>query len=187
MARSTMGDNMSHNTLIKILKEKSVKIGEFTLASGKQSNFYVDARQTTLSSEGALVIADLILDRLNDEVVGVGGPVTGADPIVGATILRAAQMGRSLSGFMVRKKLKAHGTGNWVEGLGNLPPGSKVCMIEDTVTTAGSLVTAIHRAEECGLEVVQCISVVDRQEGAFETMTSSGYPFETLTTKEDLM
>ena len=178
---------MSRERLISILKERSVKVGTFTLASGKQSNFYVDARQTTLSSEGALTIADLLLERLHPDVVGIGGPVTGADPIVGATILRAQQIGRPLSGFMVRKALKDHGTGNWVEGLGNLPKGSKVCMIEDTVTTAGSLVTAIKQVEACGLEVVQCISVVDRQEGASETMNHAGYPFETLTTKADLL
>ena len=112
---------MSKERLIAILKDKSVKIGTFTLASGKTSNFYVDARQTTLSSEGALVIADLLLELLHPDVVGIGGPVTGAIPIVGSTILRAEQQGRSLSGFMVRKAVKGHGTGNMVEGLGSLP------------------------------------------------------------------
>ncbi len=178
---------MSQQRLIEILKEKSVKVGTFTLASGKTSDFYVDARQTTLSSEGALVIANLLLERLHPDVVGIGGPVTGAIPIVGSTILRAQQQGRSLSGFMVRKEAKGHGTGNTVEGLGSLPAGSKVCMVEDTVTTAGSLVKAIRFAEEAGLEVVQCIAIVDREEGAQETMQSAGFVLEALTTKTLLM
>lgn len=178
---------MSKQRLVEILKEKSVKVGTFTLASGKTSNFYVDARQTTLSSEGALVIADILLDRLHPDVVGIGGPVTGAIPIVGSTILRAEQQGRSLSGFMVRKEAKGHGTGNTVEGLGSLPSGSKVCMVEDTVTTAGSLVKAIRFAEAAGLEVVQCIAIVDREEGAQETMTAAGFKLEALTTKTMLM
>ena len=178
---------MSKERLIKILKEKSVRTGEFTLASGKTSNFYVDARQTTLSGEGAMVIADLLLERLHPEVVGIGGPVTGAIPIVGCTILRAQQVGRPLSGFMVRKAVKGHGTGNMVEGLGSLTPGSKVCMVEDTVTTAGSLVKAIRFAEDAGLNVVQCIAIVDREEGASETMHAAGYELLCLTNKTELM
>lgn len=178
---------MSKDQLIKILKEKSVKVGEFTLASGKTSNFYVDARQTTLSSEGALVIADLLLELLDPEVVGIGGPVTGAIPIVGSTILRSQQLGRPLSGFMVRKAIKGHGTGNMVEGLGSLEAGSKVCMVEDTVTTAGSLVKAIQFVEDAGLNVVQCIAIVDREEGAAETMRAAGYDLISLTTKSELM
>lgn len=178
---------MSKERLIEILKEKSVRVGEFTLASGKTSNFYVDARQTTLSSEGALVIADLLIELLDPEVVGIGGPVTGAIPIVGSTILRAQQLGRPLSGFMVRKAVKGHGTGNMVEGLGSLKTGSKVCMVEDTVTTAGSLVKAIRFAEEAGLNVVQCIAIVDREEGAVETMNAAGYDLISLTKKSELM
>ena len=178
---------MSKPRLIEILKQKSVKIGTFTLASGKTSDFYVDARQTTLSSEGALVIADLILEHLDPDVLGLGGPVTGAIPIVGSTILRAEQQGRSLSGFMVRKAVKGHGTGNMVEGLGSLPKGSKVCMVEDTVTTAGSLVKAIRFAEAAGLEVVQCIAIVDREEGATETMRDAGFDLLSLTTRTELM
>ena len=88
---------------------------------------------------------------------------------------------------MVRKAVKGHGTGNMVEGLGSLPKGSKVCMVEDTVTTAGSLVKAIRFAEEAGLDVIQCIAIVDREEGAQETMTAAGYNLLSLTTKTELM
>jgi len=172
--------------LIEILLERSVRHGTFTLASGKESDLYVDARQTTLSPEGAATIADLILDRLHPEVVGVGGPVTGADPITGAIALRSWQQDRPIHGFMVRKEPKGHGAGNQVEGRAGLPDGAKVCMIEDTVTTGGSLLKAIHAVEAAGLEVVQVICVVDRCEGAAERFSEAGYTLEALVTRRDI-
>ena len=178
---------MSHLKLIEVLKKRSVRWGSFTLASGKQSDFYVDARLTTLSPEGIALITQAIYPLIREAVTVVGGPVTGAIPIVGATILRAEQQGRTLSGFMVRKAVKGHGTGNMVEGLGSLPAGSKVCMVEDTVTTAGSLVKAIRFAEKAGLNVIQCIAIVDREEGAQETMAAAGFELLSLTTKTELM
>ena len=172
--------------LIEILLERSVRHGTFTLASGKESDLYVDARQTTLSPEGALLIADLILDRLHPDVVGVGGPVTGADPVTGAIALRSWQRDRPIHGFMVRKEPKGHGAGNQVEGRAGLPDGSKVCMIEDTVTTGGSLLKAIHAVEAAGLEVAQVICVVDRCEGAAERFAEAGYILEALVTRRDI-
>ena len=172
--------------LVEILLDRSVRRGEFTLASGKTSDLYVDARQTTLSPEGSTVVAQMILDRLQSDVTGVGGPVTGADPITGAIITTAWKQGRPLHGFMVRKAPKAHGTGNQVEGRGGLSDGAKVCMIEDTVTTGGSLLDAIKAVEESGLEVVQILCVVDRQEGAVERFEAAGYTLEALVTREDI-
>jgi orotate phosphoribosyltransferase len=172
--------------LVEILKERSVRTGTFTLASGKTSDLYVDARQTTLSPEGATVIADLIIEHLHPDVVGVGGPVTGADPITGSIITRSWQQGRPLHGFMVRKEAKGHGTGNQVEGRAGLADGAKVCMIEDTVTTGGSLLKAIKAVESVGLDVVQIICVVDRCEGAGQTFKDAGYHLEALVTREDI-
>jgi orotate phosphoribosyltransferase len=172
--------------LVQILMERSVRHGTFTLASGKQSDLYVDARQTTLSPEGALVIADMLLERLDAEVVGIGGPVTGADPVTGAVILRSHQIGRDLHGFMVRKEPKGHGAGNQVEGRAGLPDGSKVCMIEDTVTTGGSLLRAIDAVKAAGLDVVQVICIVDRCEGAAERFAEMGHTLEALVTRRDI-
>ena len=172
--------------LIEILMERSVRHGTFTLASGKESDLYVDARQTTLSPEGAAVIADLLLERMHPEAVGVGGPVTGADPVTGAVILRAHQLGRTLHGFMVRKEPKGHGAGTQVEGRAGLPDGSKVCMIEDTVTTGGSLLRAIKAVEDAGLQVVQVSCIVDRCEGAAERFADAGYTLEALVTRRDI-
>ena len=172
--------------LIEFLKERSVRTGSFTLASGKTSDLYVDARQTTLSPEGATVLAKLILEKLHPEAVGIGGPVTGADPITGAVITHSWMDGRPLHGFMVRKEPKGHGAGNQVEGRFGLPNGAKVTMIEDTVTTGGSLLKAIRAVEEAGLEVVQVLCVVDRCEGATQIFSDAGYTLEALVTREDI-
>ena len=172
--------------LIEILKERSVRTGTFTLTSGKTSDLYVDARQTTLSPEGATVLAKMILERLHPDAVGIGGPVTGADPITGAVITHSWQTGRPLHGFMVRKEAKGHGAGNQVEGRFGLPDGSKVTMIEDTVTTGGSLLKAINAVEAAGLQVVQVLCVVDRCEGAAEIFEAAGYTLEALVNREDI-
>ena len=180
------GDAVVKTRLIEILKERSVRTGTFTLASGKTSDLYVDARQTTLSPEGATVLAKLILEHLHPEAVGIGGPVTGADPITGAVITHSWQQGRPLHGFMVRKEPKGHGAGNQVEGRFGLPDGAKVTMIEDTVTTGGSLLKAIKAVEAAGLEVVQVLCVVDRCEGAAEIFEQAGYALEALVTRADI-
>ncbi len=173
--------------LVAILKERSVRLGAFTLRSGKVSDLYIDARQTTLHPEGAALIAALVLERLKPEVAGIGGPVSGAIPIVGAVAARSWSIGRPIPGFMVRKEPKDHGTKQWVEGLANLPAGSPVCIVEDTVTTAGSLLRAIENTEAAGLKVVQCITVVDRREGGAERLAAAGYTLEALVGREDLV
>ena len=172
--------------LIQLLNSKSVRFGTFTLASGKTSDFYVDARQCTLNAQGALLIADLIINVLKPEIVAVGGPVTGADPIAGAVALRSTLLGREIHGFMVRKEPKGHGGKQWVEGLKNIPEGSPICVVEDTVTTGGSLLRAAEKLEDAGLKVAQCITVVDRQEGARKKIEESGYEYTALVTREEL-
>ena len=173
--------------LIEILKERSVRFGDFTLASGKKSDLYVDCRLTTLHPEGADLIARLLLDRLRPEVVAVGGPMSGADPIAGAVAVASFRAGRPLYAFMVRKQVKAHGTRNWVEGRDNIPDGAPVCVVEDTVTTGGSLIKALGHVEEAGLRVAQVITVVDRSEGAIERLAQAGYALEALISREDLL
>ena len=126
------------------------------------------------------------MSRIHPDAVGIGGPVTGADPITGAVITHSWLQGRPLHGFMVRKEAKGHGAGNQVEGRHGLPNGSKVCMIEDTVTTGGSLLKAIHAVEAAGLEVVQVLCVVDRCEGATERFAAAGYTLEALVSRDDI-
>lgn len=172
--------------LIALLRQHSVRHQRVVLASGLESDFYVDARQTTLHPEGSVLIARAILARLRPEVLGVGGPTTGADPIAGAVAALSFLEGRPVQGFMVRKEAKGYGMKNAVEGRGPLPPGSPVCLVEDTVTTGGSLLRAIRQAEAEGLVVVQVIVVVDREEGAAEALAAAGYAMEALTRKSEL-
>lgn len=172
--------------LVSLLVERSVRWGRFTLASGRESDLYVDARQTTLHPEGAALVADLVLDRLRPEVVAVGGPVTGADPIAGAVAAISWVRGSPVHAFMVRKEPKAHGRRLWVEGRENLPDGAPVCVIEDTATTGRSLLDAIGRVVESGLHPVQVVVVVDREEGAAEALARAGYTLEALVRRSDL-
>jgi len=179
-------DHPLKSQLVDVLRARSVRWGEFTLASGKTSDLYVDARLTSLSPDGAPLIAKLLLETISDEVVAIGGPVTGADPIVGATICQAALDDRALYGFMVRKAPKEHGRGRVVEGMDNLQRGDRVVVVEDTVTTGGSLLRALAYVEEAGLVVDEVVVVVDRQEGAAEKIEAAGYPFRALVRRCDL-
>jgi orotate phosphoribosyltransferase len=173
--------------LLKLLRDRSVRRGAFTLASGKTSDFYVDARQTTLHAEGSWLIGRMILDLLHEDSVGVGGMTLGADPIAASVATLSTTVGRPVHGFIIRKEPKGHGVGTYMVGELNLPPGSKVTMVEDTTTTGGSLVTAIRRAEKAGLVVIQVITIVDRQEGAVQTLADAGYTLTALTTRAELL
>lgn len=176
-----------HGRLVALLREKSVKTGQFRLASGKSSDFYVDARQTTLHAEGSWLVARLLLERLRPEVQAVGGMTLGADPIACATSALSFEAGRPIHAFLIRKEPKGHGTASQVEGTGNLPRGTPVAIVEDTTTTGGSLIRAARIAEEAGLRVVQCLTVVDRQEGAAEAVAQAGWQLEALTTRTELL
>lgn len=177
----------THDRLVALLRERSVRRQKVILASGRESDFYVDARQTTLHPEGAACIAELVLDLIEDDVKGVGGPVTGADPIAGAVAVLSHLKGRPVAGFMVRKEPKGHGLKLWVEGRANLEDGARVAMVEDTVTTGGSLIRAIERVEANGLIVAQVIVVVDREEGARERLAEAGYDLIALTGRRELL
>lgn len=175
-----------HARLIALLRERSVRTGRFVLASGAVSDLYVDVRQTSLHQEGAYLIGRAILERLQPRVVGVGGMTLGADPIACSAAALGLVYDRPVHAFLVRKEAKAHGTAGAVEGLANLPPGSPVAVVEDTTTTGSSLWAAIERARSAGLDVVQAITVVDREEGAVARLADLGVRLESLTTRRDL-
>lgn len=174
--------------LIALLLEHSVRTGCFELASGAISDLYIDARQTTLHGEGASLVGRLVLEALRDDVVGVGGPTLGADPVAcSAVALSSTILGRVVHGFLIRKEAKGHGTGRFVEGLSSLPEGSRVCVVEDTTTTGGSLLRGVARAREAGLDVVQCLTVVDREEGAVERLAAEGLALDALVRRHELV
>lgn len=176
-----------HGALVAVLRERSVRRQKVILASGRESDFYVDARLTTLDPLGAALVGHLILQRLRPEVVAVGGPVTGADPIAGAVAALSWMAGRPVRGFMVRKEAKGHGLKQYIEGRAALADGAPVCVVEDTATTGGSLITAIEKVRESGLVVAQCVVVVDRQEGAREALAEIGVQLEALVGREELL
>lgn len=181
-----MTDAELKGRLTALLRERSVRFGRFVLASGKESDFYVDARQTTLHAEGAWVIGELVRRALRPEVLGVGGMAVGADPVGAATAVASWRAGRPVHAFIVRKEAKAHGMLQWVEGRANLPDGTPVCVVEDTSTTGQSLLQAVDRCVAEGLVVAQVLTVVDRGEGAAERLAAAGHTLQWLVTRADL-
>ncbi len=166
--------------LLNLLKTQAAfKFGDFTLSSGKKSDFYVDCRKVTLHPQGARLIGRIVLEKIKGlKVDAVGGLTLGADPIIGAVITLS-----DLPGFIVRKKAKEHGTKQRIEGI--LQPGWRVLIVEDVATTGGSALEAIQAAEEAGAKVVKVISVVDREEGAGAAL--AGYSFDPIFKKSDLL
>ncbi len=154
--------------LKEILIRNSILMGKFTLASGKESGYYIDARLTTLDPEGVGPVAGIFLEEILKApgINAVGGPTMGADPIVGALIAESNRTGRPLRGFLVRKKEKDHGTGKLIEG--RLKPGDVTAVVENVVTTGGSVVTAIEAVKSIGAEVRKALVIVDREEGGDE-------------------
>lgn len=175
-----------HARLLALLRQRSVRWGQFTLASGKTSDLYVDVRQTSLHAEGALAIGRLIFARLRPEVAAVGGLTLGADPLVSAVSVMSALQGRPVHAFIIRKEAKEHGAKDLVVGRGNLRAGDKVAILEDTTTTGGSLLRAVEQAQAIDLDVVQCITVVDREEGAAEALAARGLTLERLVGRKEL-
>ena len=176
--------------LKQILIEKSYRQGTFTLTSGKTSDFYIDGKQTTLDAEGAYLCGKLLFELISaeqDVIQAVGGMTLGADPLVTAVSVVSFLERAPIPAFIVRKEAKGHGTSNYIEGLKNLPAGGRVALIEDVVTTGGTLLKVIERVEAAGFSVGLVVTVVDRQEGGAENLARAGYPLKALFTRTALM
>jgi orotate phosphoribosyltransferase len=173
---------------LAILKEKSYEKRKVVLSSGRESDFYIDCKQTTLDAEGALLTGRLLFGMLEKgaSVEAVGGITLGADPIVTAISMTSALREKPIPAFIIRKEPKKHGTAQWIEGTKNLRPGMKVAIVEDVVTTGASTIKAIDRAIESGFEVARVICLVDRNEGGAQTLSDKGYALEPLFLKEDV-
>ena len=160
--------------LAKILVERSYKEGDFLLASGRRSDYYFDCRVTALHAEGSELIGNLFFEAVSEiiasgtPVKGVGGMTMGADPLVSATTVVSSQKGQPLNGLLVRKESKGHGTNQFVEGLANFEAGDPVVVLEDVVTTGGSL-------------------LMDREEGGREKLKEAGYELKALFTRRELL
>ncbi len=167
-----------------LVREKALKFGDFTLASGKKAKYYLDGKQVTLDATGSRLVGEGILDLLGNVLPqAVGGMSIGADPITGAVVTIAGVRGQPLCGFLVRKEAKGHGTERYIEG--PVKPGDRVAIVEDVVTTGGSSLQAIERCEQFGLVVTRVIAIIDRMEGGRQAFESRGYPFESLLTIRD--
>jgi orotate phosphoribosyltransferase len=167
------------------MRQRALQFGTFTLTSGKKATYYLDGKQATLDPNGARLIAEGILDLLIRDGLpdAIGGMSIGADPITAAVVTMSAVRGTPLAGFMVRRQPKGHGTEQYIEG--PVKPGDKVAVVEDVVTTGGSSLAAIERAEAFGLKVVRVIAVVDRMEGGAQAFARRGLPLDSLLTIRD--
>lgn len=177
--------NAEKKNLAKLLLEKSYREGNFTLASGRKSDYYFDCRVTALSAKGSALIGLVLNQMLADEDIrGVGGMTLGADPLV--TAVTVLSNGR-LDGLYVRKEPKDHGTGKQVEGLDNFNPGDRVAVLEDVVTTGGSLLKAVRAIEAAGLNVALTLAILDRGEGGRHAIETAGYRFASIFTRSELL
>ena len=171
---------MSHrDELLDILLRHSFKKGEFTLASGQKSNYYIDGKRTTLDARGSYLAARIFLAMMADDIPNaVGGLTLGADPIVGSMLALAGLEDLDLKGLIVRKEAKGHGTQSRVEGA--VTEGDRVVVIEDVVTTGGSSLKAIEVLREAGCKVNRVLALVDREQGGTENLKKEGCRLESI-------
>lgn len=167
--------------LFELLKQLSFRRGEFVLASGKRANYYIDCRTTTLAGRGSYLIGRLLYEMLEPaRIDAVGGVIIGAAPMVTAITCRSAEVGKPIDGFLIRKEAKGHGTGRQIEG--HLQPWMRVALVEDVITTGGSLLKGIDAIQRDypSVEIVQVLSLVDREAGGREALSKAGIPYRSL-------
>ena len=183
-----MTEQTEHTHLVNLLATLSARRGQFTLASGKQSTLYVDARLTTMSPEGLILIGNLGLKAIRGSWMAdsIGGLTLGADPIAYA-VAYASALGKSglLRTVTVRKEAKKHGAGKLIEG--PFQSGDRVVIVEDVITTGGSALQAIRAVQEAGGVVQGVLALVDRQEGGREAIEGAGISVISLVTAQELL
>jgi len=177
-----------YSALITLLAERSARRGHFKLASGKESDFYIDARLTTMSPEGLALIGPLALSTLRNvgwKVDAIGGLTLGADPISYAISYASAASDHPLRAFTVRKEPKAHGTGKLLEG--PVMEGDNVAIIEDVITTGGSALRAIDAVRSANASVTGVLALVDREEGGRQAIERAGVSVVSLVTASQIL
>ncbi len=163
--------------LLNLLATRSARRGSFTLASGRRSSLYIDARLTTMSPDGLATVGPLGLAALNEAgwtVDAIGGLTMGADPVSYAIAYASALAGQPLRAFTVRKEAKAHGAGKLIEG--PFRAGDRVVVVEDVITTGGSALRAVEALRAAGGTVIGVLAVVDREEGGRDAIGAAGLP-----------
>lgn len=185
---SNMNIDEMKKRLAKLLVERSYVEGEVTLTSGRKSDYYFDCKQTALHPEGGWLIGKLFYSMLKGrDIQGVGGMTLGADPLVSAVSVLSFEEDMPIPAFIIRKKSKGHGTNQYLEGLKNFSEGDKVVLLEDVVTTGGTLITACERVRDAGFEIAAVFSVLDREEGGREKLEEAGLNLEAIFTRNELL
>ncbi len=192
MSPASSAPMSAKDDLKTMLLEKSVRTGDFTLASGKKSDLYVDCRVTALDNKGAHWIGqagwDLVLGKIEAEgleVDAIGGMTMGADPISLVVGMASSEHEKALQVFTVRKEPKEHGRGKQIEG--NFKEGDRVVVVDDVITTGGSTLKAIEAIRAAGGEVVFCLVLVDREEGGRPAIEADGVPVVSIFTRRELI
>lgn len=176
-----------HAALIVLLRERSVRFGDFVLASGAHSSYYIDCRLTTMSAHGQILIGRLGLAAVRAagwRPRSVGGLTMGADPVSYAIAAASANDAVPIDAFSVRKEAKLHGTGRLIEG--NFATGDSVVVIEDVITSGGSALTAVAAVRAAGATVLGVLAVVDRDAGGRQKIEAEGLPVIALISAKEL-
>jgi len=176
--------------LLVLFKNKSLRKGKVRLRSGKWSDYYVDGKQTALDPEGAFLIGKILFEMIRSSSIvpkGIGGVTLGADPVVTAVSVVSYIEGLPLPAFIIRKEPKDHGTGRWIEGLVNLTPGCEVALVEDVLTTGGTILEGVKHVREEGFVVSSIYVLLDREEGGKERIMSEGITPICIFTKKDVL
>ena len=178
--------DLNKTKLLTQLIEKSYKKGNFTLSSGKKSSHYLNCKPVSLNGQGLNLISDLFLELKDSRSKTVAGLTLGADPLVSGLIVKAASQGLGLNGLIIRKEIKQYGTKAGIEGP-TLEEGTLVTVLEDVVTTAGSVIKAIKKLRENNSVVEEVLSIVDRQEGGLEALEDENVQLKSLFTIKDFV
>jgi orotate phosphoribosyltransferase len=182
-------DAQKRARFLEICRERSFERKRVVLASGRESDFFIDCKQTILTAEGHALSGELLFDLLAElpECDAVGGVELGGCPLASAVSLVSFQRGRPLPALYVRKERKDHGSAKLVEGDKSLFPGIRVALLEDVITTGGSSLRAVEALKTVGANVVGIAALVDRLEGGAETIRQAGIPLVSLASRRDFM
>ena len=174
--------------LLKLLKEKSYRTGEYKLSSGKTSKHYINCKPVILSGEGLELVSTMMLKHIDSDSIAVAGLTLGADPLVSGVTLVSYQLGTGInSALIVRKKPKGHGTEAWIEGP-VLPQGSKITVLEDVITTGGSALFAVEKLRDAGYVIDRIVSIVNRMDPDFQdAMDKAGIKLQSLVTLDEVI
>ncbi len=183
--------SQQRHQLARLLCERSVRTGDFELASGKSASVYVDVKKTVLSGRGAELIGRglwQLVRQASAGAAGVGGLTLGADPLVTAISLSAWQHDQvDLGAIIVRKEAKGHGTQQFIERADTVSPGDEIVAVDDVITTGGSTLTAIERMRDAGFVVNHAVCVVDREAGGPERLAEAGVELHRLFSLSELL